>query len=305
MRVPAKVETTVKRAVKSALGRRFPHSIGPGRYASIPGEYRIADLLLTDDGEVPLTWFTYKTNFGDLMSPWLLEKMTGRKAVRADTTRPHYVMIGSIINKGTPHSIFWGTGTYGTEAKREVDAEARYTAVRGPLTRSKLGAAMAFGIDVPAVYGDPALLAPLYFHPTVKVTHEYGVVVRWKERAWAKATYGPGVKLIDFARGDIEEVIREMLSCRRILSSSLHGLIVADAYGIPNAWLASGTPRGGEFKFHDYFASVRKLRTAQTFDPAAQEVTAELLRRSLEFDGRLIDFNYRTLLDACPFLERR
>lgn len=304
MRIPPKVATTAKTAVKTRLGRRFPRSIGPGRYQSIPREYRVKNLLLTEEGEVPLTYFTYKTNFGDLMSPWLLEKMTSRKVIRADTTRPHYVMIGSIINKGTPQSIFWGTGTYGTEAKREVDAEAQYTAVRGPLTRSKLGAAMGFGIDVPPVYGDPALLAPLYFYPKVKVTHEYGVVVRWKERSWAKAKYGPGVKLIDFARGDIEEVIRDMLSCRRILSSSLHGLIVADAYGIPNAWLASGTPRGGEFKFHDYFASVRKLRTVQVFDPAAQEVTADLLRDSLEFDGRLIDFNYRTLLDACPFLTR-
>lgn len=304
MRIPPKVATTAKTAVKTRLGRRFPRSIGPGRYQSIRREYRVKNLLLTEEGEVPLTYFTYKTNFGDLMSPWLLEKMTSRKVIRADTTRPHYVMIGSIINKGTPQSIFWGTGTYGTEAKREVDAEAQYTAVRGPLTRSKLGAAMGFGIDVPPVYGDPALLAPLYFYPKVKVTHEYGVVVRWKERSWAKAKYGPGVKLIDFARGDIEEVIRDMLSCRRILSSSLHGLIVADAYGIPNAWLASGTPRGGEFKFHDYFASVRKLRTVQVFDPAAQEVTADLLRDSLEFDGRLIDFNYRTLLDACPFLTR-
>lgn len=304
MKTAARVAHRAKRTVKTALGRRLPSVFGPGRYRSIPSEYRITDLLLTEDGEVPLTWFTYKTNFGDLMSPWLLEKMTNRTVVRADTSQPHYVMIGSIINKGTSQSVFWGTGTYGTEAKREVNADARYTAVRGPLTRSKLGAAMAFGIDVPPVYGDPALLAPLYYYPKVKVTHEYGVVVRWKERNWAQATYGPGVKLIDFARGDIEEVIQDMLSCRKILSSSLHGLIVADAYGIPNAWLASDTPRGGEFKFHDYFASVRKLRTAQVFDPAAQDVTTAVLSEKLEFDGRLIEFNYRRLLDACPFLTR-
>lgn len=304
MKTSKRIAQRAKRAVKTLLGRKLPSMIGPGRHRRIPSEYRVTDLITTEDGDVPLTWFTYKTNFGDLMSPWLLEKMTKRTVVRADTTKPHYVMIGSIINKGTPQSVFWGTGTYGTEAKREVNAEARYTAVRGPLTRSKLGAAMGFGIDVPAVYGDPALLAPLYYYPKVKITHEYGVVVRWKERSWAKATYGPGVKLIDFARGDIEAVIRDMLSCRKILSSSLHGLIVADAYGIPNAWLASGTPRGGEFKFHDYFASVKKLRTPQTFDPAAQDVTVGLLDEKLEFDGRLIEFNYRRLLDACPFLTR-
>lgn len=293
-----------KDKVKTTLGRRFPDTFGPGRYQTIPREYRVTDLIVTEDGEVPLTWFTYKTNFGDLMSPWLLGKMTGRKVVRADPDLPHYVMVGSIINKGKPQSVFWGTGTYGTEGKKEVCPESRYTAVRGPLTRSKLGAAMAFGIDVPQVYGDPALLAPLYYYPKVRVTHDYGVVVRWKERSWAKAKYGPGVKLIDFARGDVEEVIRDMLSCKKILSSSLHGLIVADAYGIPNAWLESGTPRGGEFKFHDYFASVQKLRAPQSFRPDAQEVTSQLLREAIEFDARPITFNYRKLLDACPFLTR-
>ncbi|KHS53866.1 polysaccharide pyruvyl transferase family protein [Brevibacterium linens] len=304
MKTRARFVRAAKDRTKSTLGRKLPGIFGPGRYQTIPGEYRLKDLILTENGEVPLTWFTYKSNFGDLMSPWLLSKMTGRQVVRADTERPHYVMVGSIINKGTPQSIFWGTGTYGTEGKKEVCAESRYTAVRGPLTRSKLGAAMAFGIDVPQVYGDPALLAPLYYFPKVKVTHDFGVVVRWRERSWAKAKYGPGVKLIDFARGDVEEVIRDMLSCKKILSSSLHGLIVADAYGIPNAWLESGTPRGGEFKFHDYFASVHKLRAPQAFRPDAQEVTAQVLQENIHFDARPITFNYRKLLDACPFLTR-
>lgn len=299
------IKRKARRTVRTLLQRQFPNFAGPGRLKSLPEEYVVKDLILTDSGEVPVTWFTYKVNFGDLMSPWLMEKMTGHRPVLADTSKPHYVTIGSIANKGTSESIFWGTGTYGTESKSEVSRDATYTAVRGPLTRSKLGAHMGFGIKVPPVYGDPALLAPLYFFPKVKITHEYGVIVRWSERKWAKATYGPGVKLIDFARGDIEGVIRDMLSCRRIVSSSLHGLIIADTYGIPNAWLASRTPRGGEFKFHDYFASVSKLRAAQKFNPSAQTVTKETLRSKLDFDGRAIQFDYRRLLDACPFLERR
>lgn len=299
------VRARVAKFAKSKLGRHFPHTLGPGRYQSLTDEYQVKDLILDSEGRVPLTWFTYKVNFGDLMSPWLMEKMTGRQPVLANKESPHYVMVGSIINKGNDNSIFWGTGTYGTESKKEVSAGARYTAVRGPLTRSKLGAAMAFGIDVPDVYGDPALLAPLYYFPKVEVTHDYGVIVRWKERKWAEAKYGAGVKLIDFARPDIEGVIRDMLSCRRIISSSLHGLIVADAYGIPNAWLASDSPRGGEFKFHDYFASVKKLRPAQTFDPSAQLVTRDVLKNSLEFNSSPIEFDYRKLLNACPFLKRK
>lgn len=267
--------------------------------------YRVADDVLDLDGRVPVHYFTYTPNFGDLLSPWIVEKLTGREVVLADREQPHYTVIGSILNECTDSSIAWGTGTYGSEGVRELSRNMRITAVRGPLTRSKLAADHGFGLAVPEVYGDAALLAPLVYRPDVTQTHEYGFVVRWSERRWARAKYGPDIKLIDFARTDIEEVIRDLLSCRKIITSSLHGLIVADAYGIPNAWLASGTPRGGEYKFYDYFASVKKFRTPQRFDAAAADrVTGELLEEAFTFHGDPIDYDPRPLLDACPFLKR-
>lgn len=49
-------------------------------------------------------------------------------------------------------------------------------------------------------------------------------------------------------------VIDQIYSCQSILSSSLHGLICADAYNIPNLWLKQKLNEG-DFKFLDYFAS--------------------------------------------------
>ncbi|MFE7407773.1 polysaccharide pyruvyl transferase family protein [Isoptericola sp. NPDC057559] len=298
------VRARLDRVARTSLGRRVPDTFGVRRSRHLLDDYEVADLIEVE-GKVPLNYFTYRPNFGDLLSPWLVKKMTGKKVVVADRKKPHYVVIGSIINQATAQSVVWGSGTYGTEGKDEVSPDARYTAVRGPLTRAKLGASKGFGIEVPEVYGDPALLLPLYYMPKVPITHEYGVVVRWSERRWAKATFGPGVKLIDFARSDVEAVIRELLSCRKIVTSSLHGLIVADAYGIPNAWLASASPRGGVYKFYDYFASVEKFRNPQTFDLTGGPVTAERLRDALSFDGDPIEYDYRPLLDASPFLRRR
>jgi pyruvyltransferase len=271
---------------------------------SVLDDYEVADLIEVG-GWVPLNYFTYRPNFGDLLSPWLIEQMTGRPAIVANRKNPHYLVIGSIVSQSTDQSIVWGAGVYGTEREDEVAKNASFTAVRGPLTRAKLSAARGFGIPVPEVYGDPALLLPLYYRPEVPVTHEYGVVVRWSERKWANGTYGPGVKLIDFSRSDVEAVVRELLSCRKIITSSLHGLIVADAYGIPNAWLASSSPRGGVFKYYDYFASVNKFRQPQRFDPSDRPVTAERLRTSFAFSEESIDFDYRALLDAAPFLRRK
>lgn len=289
---------------KSRLARRRPDIFGMRRFRHLLDDYELADLVEVD-GKVPLNYFDELPNFGDQLSPWLVEKITGREVVVADRAEPHYVVIGSVINQTTDQSIVWGAGTYGTEAKGEAAPHARYTAVRGPLTRDKLGASWGFGIRAPSVFGDPALLLPLYYMPDVPVTHEYGVAVRWSERKWAQASYGPGVKLIDFGSTDVEGVIRDLLSCRRIVTSSLHGLVVADAYGIPSAWLASDSPRGGVYKFYDYFASVQKFREPQSLDLAAGPVTAERIRESLTFSGQPIRYDYRPLLDASPFLRRR
>lgn len=300
--IPARLSTVARSRIATTRSRLATLRRGLPD-ASLLDDYEVADLIEVD-GKVPLNYFTYRPNFGDLLSPWLVHRMTGREVVRADRSEPHYVAIGSIVSQGTEHSIYWGTGAYGTEGRKEVPQNARFTAVRGPLTRAKLSASKGFGISVPEVYGDPALLLPLYYRPRVPLTHEYGLVIRWSEREWAQATLGPEVKLIDLSRSDVAAVIRDVLSCRRIVSSSLHGLIVADAYGIPNAWLASETPRGGVFKYYDYFASVDKFRQPQRYEPHGVVTTRELAR-TFTFDGAPIKFDHRALLDASPFLRRR
>ena len=152
------------------------------------------------------------------------------------------------------------------------------------------------------MYGDPALLVPAYFAPRVEKTHKYGIVARWSEERWREAGIAPDVKLIDLGSADVEGVIEEMLSCRYIITGSLHGLIMADAYGIPSAWVITGTAEGGAFKFFDYFSTVNKFRNSQPFD-FTRPVTAARLR-DLDYDSRPIRFDHRKLLDACPFLQR-
>ena len=255
--------------------------------------------LLLEDGRVPLRWFRRAPNFGDVMSPWLISRMTGREVVWSER-RPHYVAIGSVLKGSNPLSTVWGAGSFGVENGAHFSTEATYTAVRGPLTRARL---LARKIPCPEVHGDPALLAPAYFAPKVRKTHKFGIVTRWQDRQWDNAEIGPGVRLIDLRTSDVEGVIKAMLSCHRVVSSALHGLIIADAYGIPSAWIRSTTTYGGPFKFFDYFASVGKFRTCQEIDMSFP-LTAKRLRDSLVFDGRPIDFDHSALLDACPFLER-
>jgi pyruvyltransferase len=292
--------TRGRRMGKALLGRQVAaRRQRPDYLRRLVEDYEVANLL-EDGGQVPVRWWTKADNFGDLLSPWLIAKMTGREVVSADPNKPHYVAIGSILNLANSNSEVWGAGSFGTEARARLATEASYAAVRGPLSRARL---QARGIQCPEVYGDPALLAPAYFAPRVGKTHKYGVVTRWSEKRWQKTEVSPDVKVIDLGTTDVEGVIEAMLSCRFIVTGSLHGLIMADAYGIPSAWVMTRTAYGGEYTFFDYFSTVNKFRNPRKFD-ASLPVTAARLRDSLDFDNRPIVFDHRRLLAACPFLER-
>lgn len=254
--------------------------------------------MLEVDGGIPMRWWDKELNMGDLLGPWLVERMTGKKPVWVEKAEPHYLVVGSILGRVAPSTIVWGVGSFGTETKWGISQHPKYLAVRGPLTRAKIASE---GIACPRVYGDPALLAPDYFRPEVEQVHEIGVVLRWSEHSRKDQIDVPGVLVIDMLSDDVEGVIRQMLSCKAIIASSLHGLILADAYGIPNAWLAAKTGKGKEFKFWDYFCSVGKLRRPVEFDLATPGLTLEALRAAFPFDGSPIDIDLDALRAANPF----
>jgi len=112
-------------------------------------------------------------------------------------------------------------------------------------------------INVPEIYGDPALLLYKYYKPMMinKLKNKIGIVPH-------KSNYNKYVDKIDTRKyylinplDDFKNVINYIYSCKAIISSSLHGLICSDAYNIPNLWLDEYKLVEGDFKFKDYFAS--------------------------------------------------
>jgi len=250
-----------------------------------------------------------KENYGDVLGKYLVEKISSKKVIFAwpkkfsifDWFSPIYVTIGSILANVNHKCIVWGSGIISKDTKIE---NAVFLAVRGPQTRKFL---LDLGYKVPEVYGDPALLLPEYFNPTVEKKHKYGFVPHYNDYKLVHNWFQDNndVVLIDMMTNDIESKTIEFLQCEKIISSSLHGVIIAHAYGIPAVWQKfSDKVFGDDIKYQDYFESVKipsytpSLRTNE-FSPVELE-NLFIKNRSLP-DKEVIESLKRGLMDVCPF----
>lgn len=72
-------------------------------------------MYLIEDGRIPVHWWVHAKNFGNLLSPWLVHKISGREVKYVDQFQINYTVIGSILGHVTFNSIGWGTGSFWTE----------------------------------------------------------------------------------------------------------------------------------------------------------------------------------------------
>jgi len=165
-----------------------------------------------------------------MLTPVVLDGL-GYRCEWAEQRDAELLAIGSIIQHATARHTVWGSGAI--RATDRLSADATYLAVRGPLTRNMV---LEAGGTCQEVYGDPALLLPRFHCEPVRQTHRLGIVPHYVDEAQVRKHY-PDTPIISPLRHDPLEVVDEIRSCRKIVSSSLHGLVVAHAYGIPAAWV--------------------------------------------------------------------
>ena len=160
--------------------------------------------------------------------------------------------IGSIVHWSDEHSVLWGCGLIAENL--DFRAPAEVLAVRGKLTRENL---TARGIPCGDLLGDIGLLLPDFIAPATAV-HPVGLVPHYvdSESEFVKRCRFDGVSVID-VHGTPESYVEQLTSCKRIVSSSLHGIVLAHAYGIEAVWVKiSDRVHGDGFKFRDYYSSL-------------------------------------------------
>ena len=191
--------------------------------------------------------YTTNRNYGDALGYWLpvlLGINRGRILPKRKVFEKQYKeglnlqMVGSTLADVDDHSILCGASAI-SEDQQAQGKPLKVLSVRGPLTREIL---LKQGIDCPPVYGDPVMLLPLFYTPKKRtVRYKIGLIPHYVDKDTAgvkQLLLSSEVHLIDILLPpngllwtSIErywkEWIDELCSCSVVVSSSLHGLILA------------------------------------------------------------------------------
>ncbi|MDD3293016.1 MAG: polysaccharide pyruvyl transferase family protein [Candidatus Pacebacteria bacterium] len=194
--------------------------------------------------KIKLYWLNQDRNFGDMLTPILFERLGVLFEKASEDDKEKLLAIGSVIFVSKENDVVWGSGVM-SDNDFQAPKGLKVLAVRGPKTKEKLK-----NCEVPDIFGDPAILMPDVYTPKPQERHEIGFVPHYVDVDNERLK---GKYMID-VKSDPLETIDRICSCDMIVSSSLHGIIIAEAYGIPAVWVKlSDKIIGNSFKFNDYF----------------------------------------------------
>ena len=211
----------------------------------------------------------YHRNWGDDLNFYFFRAVSNLKVLNIPYTKMNnkhfndvYSLIGSIMGLyNLDNKIIFGTGVMDPSLDLK-GIPKKIISVRGPKTREVL---LKNNIFCPENYGDPALLLPcIYKYEGVK--HNRPVIIPNMgtfETDYAivkELSQSLNAIILDLTKYDRwTDPIDTIVGASFVISESLHGLIVAETYGIPNVWVDFiSHPDYWDFKFEDYYESIGK-----------------------------------------------
>lgn len=274
------------------------------------GEDGVRSPVTTEAHGFPAYWCEAQKDLGAALCPWLISMIAGREVrnVYGDpSARSGVASIGSSLNFLVNKNLtIWGSGVTANFTEEDKQNFKRYRpagirAVRGKLTGKMLS---SLGIDVPPIFGDPALLLPRFYNPRIS---SGGVVIcpelQHREAFFQKEL---GEYQIIGTWESPADVVSGIANATCCISTSLHGLVVAQAYGVPWVWLHIVDLHGAaeDLPFEDFFTVLDREQVVK-FDVAPSEIVS-LNYRKLADSARLPSSRSRfdSLLDAFPVLQQ-
>ena len=243
--------------------------------------------------KVNLEYWNFNENLGDLLAPvvtqWMLHRL-GLDLSREASHPGHLMTVGSVLGLGIFDAVVWGSGvnTFGHVGRIALQKNYRkfdIRAVRGPLTARVL---RENGYTCPQVYGDPAILLPMiYPGRRPEKRKKYVVIDHYLKK---KQTGEEGLSI---RTGDYRTFLDKILEAEVVYSSSLHGIILAESYGVPAVFIRQGMEEE-MLKYYDWYFSTGRyqVRSAASLSEAKQSEPMELPELNDLREGLLQSFPY-------------
>ena len=252
-------------------------------------------------------YYYLSNNFGDAMSHYITAKISGHQPVLLEVNDPNpkYMLTGSILNNDVANAYVWGCGV--AFSNDVIPAKTKIYAVRGRLT-GELCRKQEVPFD--EVYGDPALLMPRFYSPNKEKKYKLGIIPHYVDlkrvfdvlRISDSDLQKLGIKIINVC-DDIESVVDQINQCEKTISSSLHGIITSNAYGVPCQWTKFTDKIGGDdFKYHDYFSTTNVKEVS--FLDLRHEFNVEDVKHianNMDIEKTIITEDLDLLYNSCPF----
>ena len=204
-------------------------------------------------------------NFGDDLNAWLWTELFPPGFFDDDPQELFYG-IGTLLSNRlpkTPRKIIFGAGT-GYKKPPAIDETYSIYFVRGPLTARRLGLAPTAAIADPAYL----ILNTAFAREPRECNHAVTVIphhLTMESVDWKLLAGLTGISILD-PRGPCLDVIRRIRATQLVITESLHGAILADAFRVP--WIPVRiSHRFLDFKWADWAQSINLDFTPQDLPP--------------------------------------
>jgi pyruvyltransferase len=251
--------------------------------------------------QVNLNWWSMKRmdgteNLGDWLSKVICDYMLEMRNISPDKKvngTKHLYAVGSVLGFGYKDGTVWGSGIIKenlpeNNLKRLRSIKLDIRCVRGPESRRVL---QKEGFICPEVYGDPAVLLPLFYKPEgITKKRKYSLILHYSSGNREKVD--PSISIAILTK-DYKTFVDRMLESELIIASSLHGVILAEAYGVP-AILLNDYDKFDVFKYRDYYLSTNRdsFNVAASIEEALKMTPAELPDLTNMQEGLIASFPY-------------
>lgn len=209
------------------------------------------------------------TNFGDEFAPAVLAALTGQRVRWTPIDDAEVVGLGSLGNRyllGTRRARLFGTGLREAPPPGTTLPAERVLGLRGAASAAALGLPAALGI------GDPGLVVRELVSPRrtprrepVLIPH-FSAFASPRTRALLRGCAADGCTVMPPNR-PWREVATAVRDASAVISSSLHGIVFADSFGVPAIWTRMPGTIEPDLKYHDHDSAFGLRARATEFGP--------------------------------------